>query len=67
MLPPEFKETLPDPLEVAQQMQNIASQGQDQKPFQKGADKIKDKPTDPTLKQKEPGMRRNKTDRQIPI
>lgn len=67
LLPPEFRETLPDPIDMMQQEQNIRSQGQDQSPFQKGSDKIKDKPTDPTLKQKEPGMRRNKTDRQIPV
>ncbi len=67
LLPPEFHEVLPDPLDMQQQMQNQSSQDQDQKPFQKGADKIKDNPTNPTLNQKEPNQRRVKTDRKIPI
>lgn len=66
LLPPEFKEKLPenlaDPSAAA-----FKSQQQNQSPFQKGGDKIKDKPTDPTLKQKEPGERRNKTDRKVPL
>ena len=52
---------------MQQQMINQTSQDQDQKPFQKGADAIKDNPTNPNLKQKEDGMRRVKTDRKIPI
>lgn len=67
LLPPEFREKLPEPLMNPIQTQAKRSQEQNQKPFQKGSDKIKDNPTNPTLKQKEPNQRRNKTDREIPI
>ncbi len=62
LLPKEFREVLPPELENPTK-QAFISQQQNQKPFQKGADKIKDKPTNPTLTQKEPGQRRVKTDR----
>ena len=67
LLPPKFREVLPEPDLNPNMTQAKRSQEQDQKPFQKGADKIKDKPTNPTLKQKEPNQRRIKTDREIPI
>ena len=67
LLPPKFREELPNPLENPMQVQAKVSQEQNQKPFQKGADKTKDNPTNPTLKQKEPGQRRIKTDREIPV
>jgi hypothetical protein len=62
LLPEEFREDLPPEL-ANPAKQAFASQQQDQRPFQKGADKIHDKPTDPTKKQIEPGKRRVKTDR----
>jgi len=43
------------------------SQAQDQRPNQKGADKIKDNPTDPTMKQEAPGKRRAKGEKNIPL
>lgn len=69
LLTPRFHEKLPEEMKTRNPMmaQNVASQNQDQKPFQKGGDKIKDNPTDPTLKQKEPGERRVKTDRKVPL
>ena len=67
LLPPEFSEKLPaQEFGLTTQQTKISGQ-QDQTPFQKGSDKIKDKPNNTTLKQKEPGMRRKKTDREIPI
>ena len=69
LLPPKFHEELPEEMKTKNPMMAQAerSQAQNQKPFQKGADKIKDNPTDPTLKQKEPGQRRTKTDKEIPV
>ena len=67
LLPPKFREDLPEPLLNPMMKQAKVSQEQNQKPFQKGSDAIKDKPTNPTLKQKEPNQRRNKTDREIPV
>lgn len=66
LLPPEFQEELPPEL-ANPAKQAFTSQQQNQRPFQKGDDKIHDKPTDPTLKQKEPNERRVKTDREIPV
>src|SRR3990167_5277174 len=60
LLPEEYHEVLPK-MEVG--VIGTPGNPQNQTPYQKGADAIKDKPTDPTLKQKESGQRRNKTDR----
>ena len=66
LLPMEFREKLPEEIERTQAM---VSGQQDQTPFQKGSDKIKDNPTDPTLSQKitDKDNRINKTDREIPV
>lgn len=65
LLDPKFREELPEDMKTRNPMmaQAMVSKNQDQTKNEKGADKIKDKPNDPTLKQKEPGQRRNKTDR----
>ncbi len=67
LLPPKYHDKLPSPDMGLTTGQTKVSGNQNQTNFQKGSDKIKDNPTDPTLKQKEPNQRRNKTDREIPI
>lgn len=67
LLPPEFHEELPDMLISMQRPIGSPGNPQDQSKFQKGSDKEKDNPTDPTLKQKEVGLRRNRNDRAKPV
>ena len=66
LLPPEFQEKLPPPIQVTSQPIGSPGHPQDQTPYQKGADKDKDNPTDPTKKQKEYGMKRTRSDREKP-
>lgn len=64
LLPPKFHEALPELPPPGSMPIGGPGNPQDQTPFKKGADAIKDNPTDPTKQQRpDTGTRRNKSDR----